>query len=427
LPLILIAAGISAAMFLLVCTGLAAWLFLRPSPPTRQLVQATFPMAEPRVPGRPREPGDGNFPRPRPDPLPDPGINFPIQPDPPQPRPDEPQTVPKRESANIAIPKSVAGQGALTGATTSAGEFSFNLLNLAKSACVCWNAEHSAFYSVNGETGAVSRVLLNGLTEQRRLDIGRKSSWVSLSAEGLVVTVTDLQEVWLLDATSLEVKSRTFVPSVRRAVSASGLSVAFASCGGDTLYAVDLKTANAGWLYKGSYGQPLATPDGKYLFAIGWHESQLYRYRINGTKLNLEESGPLIGSGRVSTGICISPDSKYVCYPTGGGNNRRDVPDHPRIEGYGTFVYNVDNIRRPICTLLSGAYPNAVGFDPKQGKAYTQNHDKQLIVFTLAGAKEREYSLNMRGADVLMYLVHPDGGKFLLLTSEKLFWVDSKR
>ena len=72
------------------------------------------------------------------------------------------------------------------------------------------------FYALKPDKGIVSRYTLDGFKEQRRLEIGRKASWLSLSTTGLVVTVAELQEVWVLNADTLDVKARIPVPFVQQ-------------------------------------------------------------------------------------------------------------------------------------------------------------------------------------------------------------------
>src|SRR5262249_38297744 len=159
------------------------------------------------------------------------------------------------------------------------------------------------------------------------------------------------------------------------------LSVAFASslAGGfnDTISVLDLKKGQLVRQYGArdmgakllGLGEPVCTPDGKYLFTRGGLEA-LHRFKIQGNTLRFDES-----SARIATNgqaIEVSPDSKWVSLPAGGGNG----------PGYSTFVYSVTNLSSAALTIEGGAYPRAMGFDPKAGYVYTQNHSNQLIIFT---------------------------------------------
>src|SRR6185369_13739033 len=78
--------------------------------------------------------------------------------------------------------------------------------------------------------------------------------------------------------------------------------------------------------------------------------------------------------------VCVSPDGKYVCLPSGGGNYQ-NLPDHPAVGTYTTYVYPFDNLQKPTCIVPSGAYPRTVGFDIKNGLIFAQNFDTHLRIF----------------------------------------------
>src|SRR5262249_9665201 len=157
-----------------------------------------------------------------------------------------------------------------------------------------------AFFFLDS-SGFVRRVNFPELREQVRADIGHKCSWLSLSKEGLLLTVADRQQVWLLDPETLKVKSRFEVAGVRRAGVAPSTGTAIAAAA-DTITTIDLKTGSAGREYKSrdfsakfgiGFAMPTVSPDGKYLFTMGGIE-QLHRFRIDDTRLVHEQVSPRI-------------------------------------------------------------------------------------------------------------------------------------
>jgi S1-C subfamily serine protease len=333
-------------------------------------------------------------------------------------------------------PGGVTANDARQGASRTVDDLTVTEVRLNAAAlapCLVWARDGKSFYALEGGTGMLRRIALDGFREVQRLDVGRKCGWLSLSAEGLVVTVTDAQEVWLVDAEQLKVKGRCAVASVTRAVSAPGLSVAVAASpgpldGGD-LYVLDLKKVDVVKAYKArdfsrdvGFDRAVMTPDGKYLFTAGGIE-QMARFRIDGADLVFEQSSYRIAQGAVGAGICVSPDGRFVCYPTGGGNYGVGE-NHPPRQGYSTWIYPVTNLRKPALQLETGPYPRAVGFDPKAGRIFGQNFDTTLMVFNEAGIKRKVYQFGSRGDEVKQFSTHPDGGKLLLLTGSKLFWIE---
>ncbi len=293
--------------------------------------------------------------------------------------------------------------------------------------CLCWADGGKAFHALESN-GVLRRVEMGQFKEELRLDVGARASWLSPSAEGLVLSVSDLQEVWLLDAKTFKVKARMDAPSVKRTLSAPALSYAYAvNHQGDSLHVLDLKTGATVRQYGArdfdvrggvGFGSPLLTPDGKYLLTV--RDRQLARFRVDGKDVTFEEIGPWIIEGRFD-GPSLSGDGTLICAPSGGGNNR-GLKDHPEIESYSTYVYPVTNLNRPSFALRQGAYPLAVGFDAKAGLVYTQNHEFELIVFTDKGLKLKEYRLSC--GEPRQYLVHPAGRRLLLLAGAKLLDVE---
>jgi predicted Zn finger-like uncharacterized protein len=284
--------------------------------------------------------------------------------------------------------------------------------------CVCWAKDGKSFYTLD-TNGVLRQISLDGFVEQQRLDIGRRCGWLSVSAVGLVVTLSDLNEVWLVDSVGFQVTRRVAVASAGRAVSAPSLKVAFVAggrgeFGGGSVTSVDLVKGSALRQFFVESQYATVSPDGKYYFAQGGIE-QLKRWRIQDSELVFEDATERIAQNGQS--ISVSPDSKYVCLPSGGGNYGT---------GYATYVYPVANLQRREFTINSGAYPRTVGFDPKAGLVYAQG-DKTFMVFTTTGIKQKEVDLTSRGDEPRQFLAHPDGHKLFVLTGSKMYWVQLNR
>jgi hypothetical protein len=297
--------------------------------------------------------------------------------------------------------------------------------------CLCWSADGQSFYYLDTTGGTVGRVLLDGLREVNRLQVGRKCSWLSVSAEGLVLTVSDAQEVWLLDPATLRVLRRLRAPSTHRVVSAPPLSLAFEGMpAGDFAGAAywrlfDLKTseridgpaaAYQPLLIRPELKGALVTADGKYVFT---RDGSLHRFRIDGARLVLDQSSPAIVSGR-DRDLCLSLDSRLVCLPSGAGNNP-GLPNHPPLSNSGTYIYPVTDLHRPAFTIKHASYPGIVSFDPATGDVYANGSGNQLEVFGPTGIKRETLEFVGRGGEGRQTLVHPAGRKLLMLGDELIF------
>jgi hypothetical protein len=290
--------------------------------------------------------------------------------------------------------------------------------------CLCWAADGKSFYHLGGG-GLLRRVNLATFQEEARLQTDARCTWLSPSREGLVLTVASAHEIWLLDPGTLQPRKQIPFSCDGLTVSAPPLSFAFATGPeGNNLYVLDLKTGETTQRYPGTFRQQgiskslAVTSDGKYLFAVGGME-QLFRYDIAGGELSLAESSSRIAQGRME-GIDLSLDGKMVCLPTGGGNYSLKQPG--QAAGYHTYLFAVDDLRTPVVTVQQGAYPQAVGFDPKRRRYYSQSYKHQLMIFNERGLPFRQ--LELGGGHTRQILVHPDGRRLLLLTEERLYCVE---
>src|SRR5262249_27082447 len=71
--------------------------------------------------------------------------------------------------------------------------------------CLCWAEDGKSFFSLDA-TYTVRRIALGTFQVEKQLEVVSPCTWLSPSAEGLLLTLDNTQEVWLLDAASLEVK-----------------------------------------------------------------------------------------------------------------------------------------------------------------------------------------------------------------------------
>lgn len=321
------------------------------------------------------------------------------------------------------LPTSTAPRQSIRGVQTQDKGLRITVLNLKAEEIVgdlVWTPKGDAFFALTSN-GVLSRIAAKDFSEQKRLDMGRRCSFLALSAEGLLAAMADLQEVWVIDAMSLTVKRRIAAPAIQRVLSGPGLKFALSAGGlgpadreGGVIY-LDLVKGVPIHQFQAHTQHARITPDGKFYFAQSGIE-QLCSYRIEGQSLIADQTSERIAQN--GQGICVSPDSKYVCLPSGGGNYGAT---------YGTYVYAVGNLSKPEITLNSGAYPRLVGFDPAGKLVYAQNAGSQLIVFSTTAIKLAEHSLTGgRGNsdDPRQFVSHPEGRKFLALLSKTLLFVE---
>jgi hypothetical protein len=337
-----------------------------------------------------------------------------------------PKTLP-----NVALPMSTSPNQPLGPAAVSRapGQPATSTISLKGDTLVgepCWAKDGRAFFTLDG-SGILRRITTSDFREEKRLELGHKCGSLATSADGLVVAVIDLQEAWVIDPATLLVKKRVAAPGVARVTAAPQSPVAVAVTGNDGINAAGDNNLMVLDLARGQpvmqYGLPTRyatlTPDGKYLFSETGTE-ELQRIRLEGNKLEPDLLSPRVGQN--AKGITVSPDGKYVCMPSGGGN--LDIPGTPHT-AYATYVFAVDNLEKPAFTVAAGPFPQAVGFDPRGGHVFAQKMGMPLILFTFTGLKKRDVPMALPGGeDPLQFLAHPDGGQLLIRTSRDIVFVD---
>ncbi len=316
----------------------------------------------------------------------------------------------------------------------------------------------SAFFALEGDTGVLRCISFPDCNVVKKTDLERKFNWMSLSDEGLLLSQTDSDKMWLVDPATLQVKAKIAVPKLKRAVSAPSLSWAVACDQVDfpnqKLYVIDLKKKTAiPWAIpkdlssKLNLDSPVVTPDGAHVFTLGdWeivyfrpeHEGaavrqgraesvgeehlirhsclpKMSRFSFRGGRLVYEQSA---APTRMATNldspwaiVGFSSDSKLVCTPWVDGDD------------LSAAVCPVANLGEHKFTMR-GIWPEAVGFDPKAGCVYAHDPQHDVVVFTLHGVKKAEYLVGQRpgrrwNGGVRQYLVHPDGKKFVMLASDE--------
>jgi WD40 repeat protein len=310
--------------------------------------------------------------------------------------------------------------------------------------CMQWSPD-GKYVCILSEDGVLRKVAYPSLQQELILEIGGKAGWMQLCKYGILVGVESLGQIWLIDGTTLEVKRQFAAPGVGWYGFTSSLNSTAVYVSDDNaqkLIMIDIKTGTpvqefSARALQSKFGNtikkhpdsvvltdmsfPTMSSDGKYFFCVGFE--CLHRFKVSGTDLIYEEMGPRIGSN--AQRIYVDPESRYVAMPSGGGNGQPE--GHPNAGSYVTYVYRVSDLSRPVIALEGGAYPGCIALDRVSKNVYLDNYDYQIMVFTPKGLKQQNYALTENSDDVRQFLVHPDGGKLLVLTESALKNVEIPR
>lgn len=323
---------------------------------------------------------------------------------------------------------------------------------------LCWSKDGKAVFLLD-DNGSVKRIAWQTSVEEIRLETGLEVESLCVSRAGLLVSLPTMEEVWVLDPETLHVKQRISVPGVRRVTATPASDIAFAAVkatqpplpaapnglpnpkglpfqpgGGfmpkrpaaptelqplEWIMVLDAAKATAVRKYNYSPKNLTVTPDGKYLFAEGGIEA-LTQYRIDGSELTRDQISPrLAGNGQ---GIFISPDSKFVCLPSPGGNYA--INPNENLPLYTTLIFKTDDLSKPVVAVQTGESPRTIGFDSKAGWIFGHNNQSQFMRFSQTGVKSLEEVLP--GDDRLaktprQFLPHPDGIGVLIRTQRDVY------
>jgi hypothetical protein len=179
-------------------------------------------------PAKPPDPPPPKAPAPAPPnaPAPAPPVK---QPNPAPPKAPDPVPPAKPPDAKPPAP---TDPNSLNGGSRMVDDLKVTTLKLPAAGqlpCMLWaDAEGSAFLTLHSDTGTLRRVSFPGLEVTKQKNLDGKFSWMSMSAEGLLLSSPDSERIWVVDPATLEVKTKIDVPKLRRAASAPGLSWAVA-------------------------------------------------------------------------------------------------------------------------------------------------------------------------------------------------------
>ena len=310
--------------------------------------------------------------------------------------------------------------------------------------CMQWSPDGKHVY-VLSEDGVLRKIAYPSLQQELVLETGGKAGWMQLCQYGILVGIESLGQIWLIEGDTLEVKRQFAAPGVGPFGFTSSLkstAVYVSDDNAQKLIMINIETGIpikefSARALEDEFGDtikkhpdsvaltdlafPTMSPDGQYLFCEGFE--CLHRFKVSGTDLIYEEMGPRIGSNVQS--IFVDPESLYVAMPSGGGNG---VPEgHPETGSYVTYVYRVSDLSRPVIALAGGAYPRCIALDKASKNVYLNNFDDQLMIFTPKGLKQQGYILADDSGEVRQFLVHPAGGKLLVLTESVLMSVEIPR
>jgi predicted Zn finger-like uncharacterized protein len=286
-----------------------------------------------------------------------------------------------------------------------------------------WSADGAALLVRDGNLGAVRRIRLKDLVEERHLAIGPDAGAMGLCSAGLIVPKKATRDLWILDPAMLEL-SRRLAYFGKEVASAPDFPLLMQIAGGQN----NGKPVTGFVLTDARKGAPrprfveldnldlAASPDGRSLLVHG-PDRRLARYRFDGKGPALEETAPH-PSPVTKLPISFRADGLFMAALFDKELEPDDKAEPAPASGKGALVYAIGKLGRPAFAIDTGKRPTALAFDPLKRFVYAGNDTGAVGVFNAKG-KQRELQLSLPDNElpsIRKIAPHPEGSLLAVLT-----------
>jgi DNA-binding beta-propeller fold protein YncE len=284
---------------------------------------------------------------------------------------------------------------------------------------VTWSPTGDAFFALSRGRRWLSRISYPEFVEEHRLDLRQQADSLAMSAEGLLVALGALKEVWVIDTTTLEVKKRISAPDGRRILCGPNLDFALVTAPSrssarsedEPVTVLDLIVGQPVRQFFVPVQSAQLTSEGRHYFAIG-PTFQLVDFRLEADGLVPSQSTP--ENEPQHGGIVVSPEGQFVCCA-----ESRRASD---AAAAAIFVYSVDDLSKPRLILQAGFRPRAIEFDPAAKLIYVLDQNRHLLVFDEQAQKVSQHEfVDPRRANIFpsRFVSYPSGRKLLVVDSSR--------
>lgn len=312
----------------------------------------------------------------------------------------------------------------------------------------CWSADGRVLYVLT-ESNTIRRLSMPDLLETHRVLFPQPVLAIGLSKVGLVVRPTDRQELHLRNPADLAAAQIVSVAAPDAlTMSASSDRIWAGSLGdGTELRQIELPSGEV----KQSYSRrelldimaaaesdvlsptligparassdrrlrPQLSPDGKsiYLELIG-----LCRFDVDEDRLRfVDTTGPSRRGSPVTGNVFVSHDSRFAAIEGFQSNARDPIDTSPR--GYGTFIYDVDDLGRVAVDATTLGHSRGLAMDPKTRDVYTSTVEVTMIVIRGNAADPEEVSFARRHISECTISASPAGSGVLFVDDRLVAWL----
>ncbi|MFO0808197.1 MAG: hypothetical protein U0746_06205, partial [Gemmataceae bacterium] len=299
---------------------------------------------------------------------------------------------------------------------------------------MCWAGDGKHFYVLSADN-ILYRISADGRKAVRSLDIAQPCEGLARCTAGLIVTLPDLEQVWLIDPVTLRVKVRKQLGGLHTAVTAPDLDFALALCGSrgvgttrgvQAITRIDWPTEELTVLdvtnvplYAGfglqTPARSVLAPDGKALYGCN-SDGRLAAFTVEPNKVILRESSGLTCSSDLVP-LVLSPDGKHLAAPSSSGTNTT------------TAVVAATDLQTTLFEPNGRGQGRPAGFTSDSMRVFTHTVDSPLVEFDLTGKQVATHNIGPNrpaGTWGLAYAASPDGKLLLMQTTTELLLIEWK-
>lgn len=291
-----------------------------------------------------------------------------------------------------------------------------------------WARDGKSFYVLRSN-GLLQRITAADGTVEKQHAFGRRCSGLTMSGKGLLLTLPDANEIWVVDPTEFSVVTKKIAFTAPGTVT-SGANAAYAVVSSQATAAerrtvvVDLDRGAVVHTLSKFHVVTAMTSDGKYTFATD--AGALIRFRRSGDMLVVDDIGQRISSEAGIQGIALSADDRFlIAAGTGLSPSMPQPAFHPRPSRTGYYIYSVIDVQRPVYTLDLVTPSHPIALDPSTGFALVSHSSvRTFSMYSFNGLRQTTHDLPIQpGTSLKEITVSPLGKETLMRTLDRFYYV----
>ncbi len=289
---------------------------------------------------------------------------------------------------------------------------------------------------VSGTRGQLSKIQLDGSIETRTLNLGQRCSHLDVSKKGLLLSLIDLNEAWLIDPETLDVKKRITMPRKQRAYTSVGATYALAvpdrlNAEARGVTVLDLEKGQPIFEIPNACLSVAITPNAEHFYVLT-DQGDIQKYKFEQSRIRLEKS---IQIGTAPNGFChlrLSPEGSRLAVFMMNGQNQGGALG-PKIIRPGETqiaVFDANLVRSPMTLSVAPHFAPSIAFARGNSAAVSVGANDLVRLHQANGQVIFEKLVREPGPFVGTLkdvAIHPHGQQAMFLFDNRVIIVDWQR